>query len=319
MKIDYNFRPKYLKLSPKDLKNKIDRAFCLLSSCSLCPRSCKINRLEGERGFCQTDRVAFVASFDLHFGEEDPLVGVGGSGTIFFAGCNLGCVFCQNYDISHTTKGSVKVNKEELAAIMLELQNKGAHNINFVTPTHVVPQILEALPLAIEGGLKVPLVYNTSGYDKVDTLRLLDGVIDIYMPDIKFFSSNYSKKYCQAENYPEVTKDALREMYRQVGDLVMDKEGIALRGLLVRHLLMPDDIAGTGQWLEFLAKEISVNTYLNIMDQYRPCGEAYKFPELQHFISHDQYQKAVKMAQSVGFKRLDKRDFKFFRRFLRIL
>ncbi len=319
MTTGYNFTPAYIKIKPKDLQNRIDKALSLLSSCTVCPRECKVNREKGEKGFCQTSRFAYVASFDLHFGEEDPLVGSGGSGTIFFAGCNLGCVFCQNYDISHTTYGSVEVTPLQLASMMLELQERGAHNINFVTPTHVVPQILEALPLAIEGGLKVPLVYNTSAYDKVETLKLLEGVIDIYMPDTKFIDPKYAKKYCLAEDYPEVAKKAIKEMHRQVGDLVMDENGIALRGLLVRHLLMPDDIAGTEKWLKFLAEEISLNTYLNIMDQYRPCGEANRFPELQSFISYKEYEEAIKLAQKMGFKRLDKRDSRFFRRILKLI
>lgn len=318
MKTGSNFVPSYLKISKQELQDRIDKAISILSKCTLCPRECKVNREKGEKGFCLTGRYAYVASYNLHFGEEDPLVGTGGSGTIFFAGCNLGCVFCQNYDISHTTKHSVEVSCFELASIMLDLQEKGAHNINFVTPTHVVPQILEALPYAIEGGLKLPLVYNTSAYDKIETLKLLEGIVDIYMPDAKFSNPIYSKRYCHAEDYPEVAREAIKEMHRQVGDLVI-KDGIALRGLLVRHLLMPDDIAGTKKWLEFLAKEISLNTYLNIMDQYRPCGEAYKFPELEGFISYEQYQDAIKLAYSMGFKRLDKRDFRFFRRFLKLL
>jgi len=300
--------PVYLNLSKKELDEKIKQAVALLSPCYLCPRSCGVNRLEGERGFCKNGRYALVASYNLHFGEESPLVGTGGSGTIFFAGCNLGCVFCQNYDISHSIEGSVEVSAEQLAHIMIHLQKKGAHNINFVSPSHVVAQILEALKIAIDLGLKIPLIYNTGAYDKIEVLKILDGIIDIYMPDTKFFNPEPSKKYLKAKDYPEIAKKAIKEMHRQVGDLIINEEGIAVRGLLVRHLLMPNNLAGTEKWLKFIAREISKNTYLNIMDQYRPCGDAHEFPELLSTITYEELEAARNFAQNLGLTRLDEKD-----------
>jgi putative pyruvate formate lyase activating enzyme len=251
--------------------------------------------------------MACLASYNLHFGEEDPLVGEHGSGTIFFAGCNLGCVFCQNYDISHSTRGAPEATPEQLAGVMLHLQGQGAHNINFVTPTHVVPQILEALPLALSQGLSLPLVYNCGGYERLETLRLLDGVIDIYMPDAKFTDPDVAERFCQAGDYPQRAMEAMAEMHRQVGDLAMDEHGVAVQGLLVRHLLMPDDLAGSEDWFRFLAQSISPGTYLNVMDQYRPCGEASRFPELQGTISAAQLQAARELAAQSGLTRLDRR------------
>ncbi len=300
-------RPGYLNLTTKELAQKIEKLLNLLSSCCLCPRECGANRLKGEMGFCLTGRYAYVASYNLHFGEESPLVGVGGSGTIFFTGCNLGCVFCQNWEISHTTESSVKLIPDQLAEVMLELQKKGAHNINFVTPSHVVPQILEALPIAIKKGLRLPLVYNTSAYDKVSTLRLLYPVFDIYMPDTKIYDPDLAKKYLLARDYPEVAKTAIKEMHRQVGDLIIE-DSIAKKGLLIRHLIMPNNIAGTEKWLDFIAQEISKNTYLNIMDQYRPCGDAHKFPELMSTISYGECKRLIDLAKKKGLTRLDKKD-----------
>lgn len=300
--------PRYLDLAKSDIEKRTESLFELLSSCKLCPRECGVNRLKGEIGFCLTGRYAYVSSYNLHFGEEDPLVGSGGSGTIFFSGCNLGCVFCQNYEISHSTNDAQEVTPKQLAHMMIILQEQGAHNINFVSPTHVVPQILDALSFAIDMGLKIPLVYNTGSYDKVEVLRVLDGIIDIYMPDTKFFDSEPSEKYLKAKDYPEIAKSAIKEMYRQVGDLKINDFGIAERGLLIRHLLMPNDLAGTKGWMEFIAKEISLNTYINIMDQYRPCGEARKFLELMGTISYDELKKAQDIAKKQGLTRFDKRD-----------
>jgi putative pyruvate formate lyase activating enzyme len=281
-----------------------------LKSCRLCPRQCKVNRLEGETGFCQTGRQAVVSSAAPHFGEEAPLVGRYGSGTIFFTFCNLLCVFCQNHEISHEGQGR-EVSPEKLAQTILGLQNSGVHNINFVTPSHVVPQILEALPLAIEGGLNVPLVYNSGGYDRVETLKLLDGIFDIYMPDLKFSSDIPATSYCQAPDYPETARKAIKEMHRQVGDLKLGKNGRAQQGLLVRHLVLPEGIAGTKESMGFLAREVSKKTYVNIMDQYHPCGDLSPFPELARRITGEEFQKAMDAALAEGLTRLDnrKRDF----------
>jgi putative pyruvate formate lyase activating enzyme len=300
--------PGYLNLHRTgELASRAAQALEGLRSCQTCPRNCRVNRLENELGFCKIGRLARVASYSPHFGEEDPLVGSGGSGTIFFAQCSLACAFCQNYEISHLGRDEPAASPEQLAAIMLELQGQGVHNINFVTPSHVVPQILEALPLAAEQGLRLPLVYNSSGYDTLETLRLLDGVVDIYMPDAKFFSFEAAKRYCQAEDYPERARQALKEMHRQVGDLLLDENETAVRGLLVRHLVMPDDLAGTRQWMEFLAREVSTDTYVNIMDQYRPCGGADTFPELQRSITPQEFENALSAAKKAGITRLDQR------------
>jgi putative pyruvate formate lyase activating enzyme len=298
----------YLKLfHDGTLQQRIHEALALLKSCELCPRRCRVNRLENERGVCRTGRHARVSSSGPHFGEEAVLTGRFGSGTIFFTECNLQCVFCQNYDISHEGRGD-EITAQELADIMIGLQNMGVHNINFVSPTHVVPQILEALPYAIEKGLSIPLVYNTGGYDLVETLRLLDGIIDIFMPDYKFSEDIPALFYCKAPDYPEVIKSALREMHRQVGDLVMDDNNRAMRGLLVRHLVMPDGLAGTRRAMRFIADEISHLTYVNIMDQYHPCGEAEKFPELNRRITPQEYEEAVTAAKQEGITRLDNRQ-----------
>lgn len=300
--------PAYLELHAQgNLADRVRTALHVLRSCVICPRMCKVNRLEGELGFCRTGRLAMVSSFNPHFGEEAPLVGRGGSGTIFFTHCNLLCLFCQNYDISHLGIGD-EVDAGLLARMMIRLQEEGCHNINFVTPTHVVPQILEALPLAIQGGLRVPLVYNTGGYDRVETLRLLEGVVDIYMPDIKFLDSETAGRLCNAPDYPETVRAAIREMHRQVGDLVTDRDGIAERGLLVRHLVMPAGLAQTRKAMEFLANEISKETYVNVMDQYRPCGEAHTHPDLSRRITQQEYLEAVEAARKSGLHRLDSRE-----------
>ena len=299
--------PSYLKIhQDSSLQERIDRALAILENCRLCPRHCQVNRLEGELGACKTGRKAVVSSYSPHFGEEDPLVGRQGSGTIFMTHCNLGCVFCQNYEISHLSEG-VQVSATDLAQIMLTLQRRGCHNINFVTPTHVVPQILEALQEAIEGGLKLPLVYNCGGYEEVDTLKLLAGIFDIYMPDFKFWDSEVAARFCSAPDYAEKAGAALKEMYQQVGDLTLDQEGIAQRGLLVRHLVMPEGLAGTREIMRFLAKEVSQDTYVNVMSQYRPCGEAHNFPELRRSITAGEFRQAVSMAQEEGIHRLDER------------
>lgn len=254
-------------------------------------------------GVCKVGKLPKVSSYNPHFGEESPLVGTHGSGTIFITSCNLGCVFCQNYDISHLGEG-YEVSFERFAQMMIELQNMGCHNINFVTPTHVVPQILEALPIAIRDGLKIPLVYNTGGYDFVETLQLLEGVFDIYMPDFKFFDNDVAAKLCKARDYPQVVMKAIKEMHRQVGDLVLNEHGIAERGLIVRHLIMPDGLAGTRKVVEFLARKISRNTYVNIMDQYHPCGLAHKYPEINRRITAEEFEIAIQIAHEEGIGRL---------------
>lgn len=300
-------RPSYLDLHERgELARRAAEAVSRLAECACCPRDCRANRLEDETGVCRTGRKAKVASFNLHFGEEAPLVGSGGSGTIFFANCNLLCAFCQNFDISHHDLGASETAPNQLAWIMLELQGAGAHNINLVTPSHVVPQVLEALVQAADAGLRLPLVYNTSAYDSLDTLALLDGVVDIYMPDAKFWDPEPARRYCSAADYPERARQAIAEMRRQVGDLVLDERGVAMRGLLARHLVMPEGAAGTPEWMRFLAG-LSPETYVNVMDQYRPCGLARNFPELSRAITATEYQEALAAAHAAGLRRLDDR------------
>jgi putative pyruvate formate lyase activating enzyme len=284
-----------------------------LASCALCPRRCRVNRLEDEKGFCRTGRKAVFSSFGPHFGEEDPLVGRGGSGTIFFTHCNLLCCFCQNYDISHEGAGQ-EIEPEGLARVMVNLQDRGCHNINVVSPSHVVAQIMEALPMAIEEGLHIPLVYNSGGYDLPETLRLLEGVIDIYMPDVKFADGEVAEALATAPDYPSVCRQALTEMHRQVGDLRLDEAGIAWKGLLVRHLVMPDHLAGTEETFAWIADRLSKNTYVNVMDQYRPCGRAHEHPSLSRRITPDEYEDALQIARRCGLHRLDqRRAFRIFR------
>lgn len=279
-------------------------ALGLLGECRLCPRACGVNRLAGETGRCNTGRRAVLASSDAHFGEEAPLVGRSGSGTLFFTHCNLGCCFCQNDDISHGGYG-VEVGAAELADRMLELQARGCHNINLVTPTHVTAQILEALPLAIERGLRLPLVYNCSGYERVETLGLLEDVVDIYMPDFKFWDAQIAKQACEAPDYPEVARQAILEMHRQVGDLTLDADGVALTGLLIRHLVLPDGLAGSDRVLAFIAEEVTPDTYVNLMDQYRPCGRAARVSALKRPISPTEFHEAMTAAKAAGLRRLD--------------
>ena len=301
-------RPGYLECNFHTLRQRTEKAREILRACRLCPRQCGVNRLEGERGFCQTGSTAPVASYHLHFGEEAPLVGKSGSGTIFFAGCNLGCVFCQNYDVSRGAETAAQAEPGHIAQIMLDLQQQGALNINLVTPTHVVPQILQALPIAIEKGLRLPLVYNCGGYEEVDTLALLEGIVDIYMPDLKFADPDVAERLAEARDYPERAGLALYEMQRQVGELECNERGEALRGLMVRHLLLPGDLAGTWEWLAFLAHRISTRTYLNLMDQYRPCGEAHSYPELCSLVGAEELRKAREEAKRLGLARLDQRE-----------
>jgi putative pyruvate formate lyase activating enzyme len=296
----------YVKLIEQGkLAEKIRSVRSMLHACTLCPRECRVDRLSGQTGVCKTGAYAWVSSYTPHYGEEAPLVGTNGSGTIFFAHCNLLCIFCQNFDISHEGIGQ-EVSTEQLAAIMIDLQHMGCHNINFVTPSHVVWQILEALAIAAENGLRVPLVYNSGGYDRVETLQLLEGVFDIYMPDFKFWDPRVAEETCNAPDYPEVARNALREMHRQVGDLVIDGNGIARRGLLVRHLVLPESLAGTREIMRFIADDISTNTYVNIMTQYRPCGRAAEVRELAAYPTETDFQKARRAAIEAGIRRLDR-------------
>ena len=300
--------PAYLKTFREgELTTRVEEALKRMEACDLCPRECGVNRMKGETGFCETGRRAKVASYSAHFGEEDPLVGQYGSGTIFISSCNLLCSFCQNYEISHQKEG-LEVEPAQMAEMMVHLADRGCHNINFVTPSHVVPQLLEALACAVEMGLKVPLVYNTGGYDKPDTLRMLDGLFDIYMPDFKFWEEKWADRYCGAPNYRDVVINAVKEMHRQVGDLVMDEQGVAVRGLLVRHLVMPGDVSGTEKIMDFLVEEVSVNTYVNVMDQYRPCGKAHKDAFVNRRLRPEEFRRAMDAAIRAGLKRLDSRD-----------
>lgn len=298
--------PAYLKaLKTGTLERRVNRGLAALADCTLCPRRCGVDRTAGETGTCNTGRRAVVASHSAHFGEEAPLVGRSGSGTIFFTHCNLQCNFCQNYAISHLGEGCA-IDDDQLAKIMLDLQQAGCHNINFVTPSHVVPQILAAVYLAAQRGLRVPLVYNCGGYDRVETLGLLHGIIDIYMPDFKFWDSKVAQDTCNAPDYPEVARQALIEMHRQVGDLCIDKaSNLAYKGLLVRHLVLPGGLAGTATVMEFLANSLSRNTYVNVMAQYRPCGRARDMPGLAVALSPVEYEQAVNETKAAGITRLD--------------
>ncbi len=300
--------PGYLALAEDGtLSTRAAAALETLTHCTLCGRQCRANRLENgdSQPFCRTGRHAIVSSYFPHHGEEPCLRGWNGSGTIFFSRCNLRCVFCQNFDISWQGEGR-PVQAGQLAGMMLQLQEAGCHNINLVTPTHVVPQILEALCLAVQRGLRLPLVYNTGGYDRVETLRLLDGVVDIYMPDFKFWDPAVSEQLAAAPNYPEVARAAVREMHRQVGDLEINGDGIARRGLLVRHLVMPNGAAGTRQVMRFLAREISANTFVNVMAQYRPEGHAHRYREIARRITPEEYRQALAAAGQEGLSRLDR-------------
>jgi putative pyruvate formate lyase activating enzyme len=297
-------KPSYLFLLENgDLERRVATFKDMLKNCVLCPHQCQVNRLKGEKGYCQTLDNVIVSGSGPHFGEEDELVGYNGSGTIFFSHCNLKCVFCQNYEISYCGEGE-EIDTNELADILLYLKNKGCHNINFVSPSHIVPQIVEAVFIAAKQGLDIPIVYNTGGYDLTDTLRLLEGIIDIYMPDIKFSDDELARKYIGVKDYYKIAKAAIKEMYRQVGDLKTDNRNIAYKGLLVRHLVLPQNLAGTEKIMEFIAKEISPYTYVNIMAQYYPEHKAYNYNELSRRISDEEYRKAIKAARTVGLKRI---------------
>ncbi|MBN1659219.1 MAG: radical SAM protein [Anaerolineae bacterium] len=305
--VSSHFEPAYVALLESgELARRAEAAWARLEACDLCAQACGANRLVSSEGAgCHTADRALVSSYGPHFGEEDPLVGRGGSGTIFFAWCNLSCRFCQNAEISQMGQGR-PVDPDDLAEMMLSLQKQGCHNINLVSPSHVVPQILAALALAARDGLRVPLVYNTGGYDALDTLALLDGVVDIYMPDMKYADADVGRRLSGVRNYPAVNQAAVKEMHRQVGDLTMDERGVAQRGLLVRHLVLPEGLAGTGAIVRFLAEKVSRHTYLNVMAQYRPYYRAHDLPPLDRPITGEEYAEAVHLAREAGL-RLDER------------
>ena len=301
------FEPAYLRLyQTGELQERVDRAIEELANCEICPRNCHENRQAGGMGTCKTGRFARVSSYFPHMSEEDCLRGWNGSGTIFFSQCNLRCQFCQNYQISHLGQGE-ETSPERLAAMMLELQALGCHNINLVTPDHVVPQFLEALLVAVRDGLRLPIVYNTSSYVSLKTLQLLDGVVDLYMPDFKIWDSGMALKYLAAKDYPQVARRAIKEMYRQVGYLKLDENGFAKRGVLVRHLVMPGAVAGTREIMKFLARDVSPHIYINLMNQYAPAGKvtSEKFPEINRRLTVKEYAETLTAAKKVGLYRFD--------------
>jgi putative pyruvate formate lyase activating enzyme len=305
--------PVYLTLSEEQWEAKLQSSRELASPCVLCGRRCRALRFTlsdntgtttlPTRGICETKDKAVVASVGPHFGEEPPLVGQRGSGTIFFSGCNLKCIYCQNYDIAHFYQGQ-EVSDEELAQLMLKVQQLGCHNVNLVSPTHVVPNILAAVKLAAKQGLRIPLVYNTGGYDSVKTIKLLEGVVDIYMPDMKYGEPGPARDFSDAVDYPETNFAAVKEMHRQVGDLVIGENNVAVRGLLVRHLVLPGGLAGTKKVMEFIANNISRNTYVNIMAQYRPCYKAVGHPLLGRRIKNEEYRQALDIVAKAGLTRV---------------
>ncbi len=305
-----SFRPAYLSVwESGELAARVERALGRLADCVLCPRDCHVDRLADKFAVCRSGRYVRVSSHFTHFGEEDCLRGTRGSGTIFFSGCNLRCVFCQNFEVSWKVEGEI-TPPAKLAAMMLELQAQGCHNINLVTPEHVVPQILEGLLTAVEGGLRLPLVYNTSAYDSLDSLKLMDGVVDIYMPDFKFWDSEMARRYLRAPNYPEAARRAIKEMHRQVGPLMLDESGVALRGLLLRHLVMPGEIAGTREIMHWIAHELGPDTDVNVMPQYYPAGKVSdkEHAEINRCLTHEEFQEALQAACDAGLLHLDNRS-----------
>jgi putative pyruvate formate lyase activating enzyme len=304
--IDAKFEPGYLKLhSSGELKKRGEKLWQIMESCRLCPRECEVNRLQGEEGFCQASSQLEIASFHPHFGEERPLVGGGGSGTIFFTNCGLRCVFCINYDISQEGNGTDR-SLEEVAQMMLRLQQIGCQNINIVTPTHYSPHILLALDVAVKMGLKLPLVYNTCGWEKTEILKILDGVVDIYLPDFKYSDSTMADTYSSgADTYPEITQKALLEMHRQVGVAQAAADGIMYRGLMIRHLVMPNNVSGTKKVVQWIADNLPKDTYLNIMSQYRPMYKAFEYPEIARRLTRQEYRDAINWATEAGLTNLD--------------
>ncbi len=294
-----------MKITKEELSRRKEALYAILEECSLCPRHCGVNRLKGEVGACKTADKAVVSTYGAHFGEERPLVGTRGSGTVFFSWCNLRCIYCQNYEISHLGEGN-PVTTDVLAFIFLSIKEGGCHNLNLVTPTHVIPFWVKALEIIEEETrFDIPIVYNCSGYEDVEVLRLLEGIVDIYMPDFKYWDEATARRLSGIKDYPEVAKRALKEMHRQVGDLVIDSDGVAKQGLLVRHLVLPGGLAGTKEVVRFIAEEISKDTYINIMDQYRPCGPHELPAPLNRRITQAEYQEAIDAARGVGLWRID--------------
>lgn len=289
------YRPEYLNISDDVFKKKIEVLYDNLNECKLCPNECKVNRNNGEIGKCKSDSRLKISSFNLHFGEEPPISGEKGSGTIFFSGCPSRCVYCQNYSISQVNEGYL-ITAEELAQIMLELKDESAHNINLVSPTHFIPQIVEAIFIAKNNGLNIPIVYNTFGYEKIEILKMLEGIVDIYMPDMRYSSNEYAERYSGVKNYVDFNRTAIKEMYRQVKDLVL-KDGIAKKGLLVRLLVLPEDISGTIETLNFLYNFVSKETYISLLDQYYPTYKAYDYKELNRFLKKEEYIKVYNVAK----------------------
>jgi putative pyruvate formate lyase activating enzyme len=298
--------PAYGKLEQEgQLAQRIEEAYAIFEKCELCPRQCGVNRKKGETGFCRAPVKPVVFSAHPHFGEEISLVGRYGSGTIFFSNCNLRCVFCQNWPIAHEGRGK-EVDDEELAGLMLHVQEIGCHNINLVTPTHVIPNILNATRIALKRGLRIPLVYNTSGYERLEIVKILDSIVDIYMPDMKYMDPDQAAKYSAgASDYPEVTKEAIIEMNRQVGELQTHEQGIALRGLMIRHLVMPNRVAGTERFVKWVAENLPKSTYVNIMPQYRVEYKAFEYPEISRGITIQEFLEAMEWAEQWGLTNLD--------------
>lgn len=303
---DSRFEPGYLKAEREGrLANLESELWEIFRNCHLCPRKCSVNRLKGETGFCSSTARLKVASFGPHFGEERPLVGTGGSGTIFFSNCNLLCCFCQNWQINHRGDGSF-ITHDDLAGMMLSLQQRGCHNINLVTPTHVVPHIVKALRLAIRKGLVLPLVYNNGGYDSIEVIRMLEGIVDIYLPDFKYQDSALAAKYSSgASDYPEVAATTIKEMHRQVGELQVDPKGVARRGLIIRHLVMPGNIAGTDRFVQWVVKELTTTTRVNLMAQYHPEHKAFDYPEISRRITAQEWNQARSWAKAAGLIHID--------------
>ena len=306
VKKEIEWIPAYEKLEIEGkLAQRVKQAYAMFENCQLCPRRCGVNRRKGEKGFCQAPLKPVIFSYHPHFGEEMSLVGGKGSGTIFFSNCNLRCIFCQNWPISHEGRGK-EIQEEDLADMMLKLQSMGCHNINLVTPTHVMPNILNATRIALKKGLHLPLVYNTSGYERLEIVKLLDGIVDIYLPDLKYMDVEKAAKYSAgASDYPEVTKKAIIEMNRQVGVLRLDKQGIAIRGVMIRHLVMPNRVAGTEKFVKWVAETLPKNTYVNIMAQYRVEYKAYDYPEIARGITTQEFLEAMEWAEKYGLTNLD--------------
>ncbi|MCF7876612.1 radical SAM protein [Candidatus Bipolaricaulota bacterium] len=294
--------PAYLSLSRAELEGRVEELRAKLRDCDLCPLKCGVNRLSGEKGRCNSSEELLVSSVAPHHGEERPLVGGYGSGTVFLSNCNLGCVYCQNYELSQLGRGR-EMTAGEVSEGMLELQFRGCHNVNWVSPTHFVPQLVAALFKAIDGGLEIPVVYNSGGYDSLETLKLLDGIVDIYMPDMKYASNEFGQEYSGVPDYWEVNKRAVKEMYRQVGDLKVDDSGVARQGLLIRHLVLPEGVAGTEKVLRFIGEEVPCNSYVNVMDQYRPCWNASEYEKLDRPITGPEFRRAVDLARELGLDR----------------